>query len=129
MVHPGRMQSEQLTRTGGNPFWQSFIIFARGGDLPAHDEEHDVEDGDLFGEGGEIGEFGEDVREDFAEGVGVDAGGGVEEGRDGGVGGADEVGGGGAFGGAGAAVGEEVEEDYVQWAGGRGVADGDAVGD
>ena len=123
------MRGEQLTRSWGYPIRQPIITLFRRADLPPHDQEHDVEDGNLFGQVVQIWEFGEDVGEDFGEGVGVEAGGGVEEGGDRRVGGADEVCGRSAFGGAGAAVGEEVKEDGVERASGEDVANGDVVGE
>lgn len=55
-------------------------------DLPSHDEEHCVDDGDAFREGGEVREGGDYVGEELGERVGVAAGDrGVEEGGDRGV--------------------------------------------
>lgn len=65
MVHPGRVRGEELAGTGSHPLGETVVVFRRGGDLPAHDQEHYVEHRDLFGEVGEVGEFGEDVGEDF----------------------------------------------------------------
>lgn len=129
MVHPCWVGGEELTRPGGHPFGEPVVILPRRTDLPAHDEEHDVQYRHLLGEFGQVREFGEDVGEDFAERMGVEAALGIQEGGDGRVGGTDEVGRRGAFGGAGTAFGEEVQEDDVDGAGGRNIADGDVVRD
>lgn len=128
MVDPGRVRGEELRRARGHPFGEAVVVFLRGGDLPAHDEEHDVQHGDLLGEGGEVGEGPDDVGEDFGERVREGAALGVEERGDGRVGGADEVLAGDAFGGAALALGEEVEEEAIEGAGGANVADGGGVG-
>lgn len=89
MVDPGRVRDEDLARARGDPIGEAFVVFLRGGDLPAHDEEHDVEHRDLFREVGEVRELAEDVGEEFGERVGEGCAFGVEEGGDGGVGRAD----------------------------------------
>ncbi len=124
VVDPGRVRVEELRRARGDPFGEAVVVFLRGGDLPAHDEEHNVQHGDLLGEGGEVGEGPDDVGEDFGERVREGAAVGVEERGDGGVGRADEVLAGDAFGGAALALGKEVEEEAVERAGGADVADG-----
>ncbi len=89
VVDPDRVRGEELTGARGHPVGEAVVGLLREGDFPAHDEEHDVEDGDLFGEGAEVWEGAKDVGEDFAEGMRVDAAFGVEERRDGGIGGSD----------------------------------------
>ena len=61
--------------------------------------------------------------------MGVNAAFGVEQGGDAGVSGTDEVGRGNTFGGAGAALSHEVEEDAIEEAGCLDVANGDTEGD
>lgn len=108
MVDPGRVLGEELGGPGPRPLGQAVVVFLRGGDLPAHDEEHDIEDGDALREGREVGEGGEDVGEDFGERVGVFAVGRVKEGEHAGVARADDFVGREAVGGALAALVEEV---------------------
>ena len=122
------MRGEELRGAWGDPFGEAVVVFLRGGDLPAHDEEHDVQHSDLLREGGEVGEGPDDVGKDFGERVREDAAFGVEERGDGGVGRADEVLAGDALGGAALALGEEVEEEAVERAGRADVADGGGVG-
>lgn len=108
MVDPGRVRDEELRGARGHPFGEAVVVFLGGRDLPAHDQEHDVQDGDLLGQGGEVREGPDDVGEDFAERVREVAALGVQERGYGGVGWADEVLRGDAFGGAALALGEEV---------------------
>ena len=74
------MGGEELTRPGGHPFGKPVVVFPRRTDLPAHDEEHDVQYRHLLGKFGQVREFGEDVCEDFAERMGVEAAFGIQEG-------------------------------------------------
>lgn len=104
------------------------IVLFRGGHLPAHEEEHEVEDCDAFREGGDVGKACEDVGEDFGERVGEDGDGRVEEGGDGGIARAEDLGLRETLGGALAALGEEVEEEGVERAGGGRVF-GEKAGD
>lgn len=120
------MRREDLRGTGGHPVGETVVVVAGGRDLPAGEEEHDEQDGDLFGQAVEVREGVEHVGEDFGERVrGVVR---VEEGAEGGVGGADEGRGRGAGTGVLGARGEEVEEEAVEGAGGGGVFDGGAEG-
>lgn len=113
MVDPRRMGPFQLAGDPAHPFRQAAVVFGRGMDLPAHNEEHDVQDRHALGKGGNKGEAGEDVGKDFGEGVGEAGDGRVEQGRDGGVARTDDLRGREAFGGALAAFREEVEEEGV----------------
>ena len=65
MVDPDGVRGEELARARGHPFGETVVGFLRGRDLPAHDEEHDVQYRDALGQFREIGERGEDVGEDF----------------------------------------------------------------
>lgn len=58
MVDPCWVGSEELGGPGRLPGGETVVVFLRGTDLPAHGEEHYVEDGDFFGERGEVGEGG-----------------------------------------------------------------------
>lgn len=113
MIDPGGVGGEELGGPRREPGGQPVVVLLRGGDLPAHEQEHDVEEGDFFGERGEIGKGGEDVGEYFGEGVRVDAAGGVKEGGDAGVEGPDKLGDRDAVGGKLLAFVEEVEEETV----------------
>lgn len=129
MVHPRRVRGEELRGAGRHPVGESVVVLLRWRNLPAHDEEHDVEDRHLLGQGGEVGEFAENVGKDFGQRMSVHASFGVEEGGDAGIGWADEIRWRFALGGSGLTFGEEVEEDTVEGAGGGDVADRDVVGD
>lgn len=122
MIDPDRMRGVELGRGGAVPVRQTVAVVGGGADEEADEEVHDVEDGDFFGRGGEVGEGADDVGEEAGDGVGVGGAVGVKEAVEGGVGGAEEVeGGGGAVGGALAAFGVEVEEETVEGAGWGGV--------
>lgn len=60
------MWGEELAGAGSYPVREAIVGFLRKGDLPAHNEEHDIEHGDLFRDGAQIGECAEDVGENFA---------------------------------------------------------------
>ena len=122
MIDPGRVRREQLAGARRHPVRQAVVGFLGEGDFPAHDEEHDVEDGDLLGQGAEVGEGAKDVGEDFAERVGVDAAFRIEKGGDGGVGGANEFLRRDAFGGASLLFREKIEEEAIKGAGGADIA-------
>ena len=113
VIYPRRMGDVDLICRRAEKFRQPFVVFLRGMDLPAHDAEHGEQGGDLVGQVGDVGEFGDDVGHELGEGVERGGGGGVEEGGDGGVGG----GGGGGVGGGVLAGVEEVEEEAVEGAG------------
>lgn len=66
IIDPGWVWGEELTRPGSDPIREAIVGFLRKGDFPAHNEEHDVEHGDLLRDGAEIWECAEDVGEDFA---------------------------------------------------------------
>ena len=72
MVVPSRMRHEQLRRARGNPIRQPVIVFGRGLDLPTHDQEHDIDDGDLLGKTAYVGEGAQDVGKQLGQGVGTD---------------------------------------------------------
>lgn len=124
IVHPCGMRVEELGCTRRHPFGEPVVVLLRGVDLPAHEDEHDVEHGDLLGEGGDIREGAQDVGEDFGDRVRVDASLRVEEGRNAGVGWADEALFRDALGCFALAVVEEIEEDGVEGACWGHVADG-----
>lgn len=65
MIDPGWVRGEELRWPRRDPFREAVVGFLRGRDLPPHDEEHDVQDGDLFGERGQVREGAEDVGEEF----------------------------------------------------------------
>jgi len=44
VVDPCWVGCEELGGSRGHPFGEAVVVFLRGGDLPAHDEEHDVQD-------------------------------------------------------------------------------------
>ena len=49
MIEPQWMTREQLRRPRCDPVRKPVIVLLRGLNLPAHDEEHDEDDGDLLG--------------------------------------------------------------------------------
>lgn len=66
VVDPGRVRGEELAGARRDPVREAVVGFLRRGDFPAHDEEHDVQHGDLFGDGAEVRKGAQDVGEDFA---------------------------------------------------------------
>lgn len=57
MINPGRMSNVQLTSHRARPFRQSLVVLLCRGNMPAHYEEHDVQDCDLLGYVAYAGEF------------------------------------------------------------------------
>ena len=47
VVYPGGVGAEELGRPRGDPFGEAVVVFLRGRDLPAHDEEHYVTAGEF----------------------------------------------------------------------------------
>lgn len=124
VVEPRSVGDCELRGTRRHPLWETVVVLLRGGDLPAHEEEHHVEDRDALGEGRDVGESSEYIGKDLGQRVAVDAVGWVEERRDGGVARADNVLDGEALGGTLTALAEKVEEEGVKRARRRAVLDG-----
>ena len=61
------MRLEQLRRARREPLGQPFVILLRGINLPAHQEEHVVEDSHLDGEGVDVGKGAQNVREHLGQ--------------------------------------------------------------
>lgn len=90
MVNPGGMSDFQLTADRTRPLWQSLVILLGGCNVPAHDEEHDVENSDLLWYFADAWKSTQDIGKDFGEGMRIGGTGWVEERGDGRVGRADE---------------------------------------
>lgn len=125
VVDPGRVGVVQLGGARADELGQTVVVVGRRVDLPAHDEEHHVQGGDALGELRDGGEGVEDLDEDLGQGVGFFQR--VEQGGDARVAGADDFLRGKAFGGALAALLEEVEEEVVEGTGWGAVFNGDGV--
>jgi hypothetical protein len=54
VVDPGWMGGEELGGPRRKPFGETVIVLLRGSDLPAHHEEHDVQDCYFLGKSGQI---------------------------------------------------------------------------
>ena len=50
VIHPGRVRGQELGGARGDPVGHVVVGFGEAADRPAHGEEHDVQDRDLFGE-------------------------------------------------------------------------------
>jgi len=63
------MAGEELGCAGGDPVWESVVIFERRFDLPTHDQVHDEDDSDLLGNATDVGKRSQDISEELGEGM------------------------------------------------------------
>lgn len=96
---------------------EAIVIFLRGLDLPAHEEVHDEDYGDLFGDTTDVGEGAQDVGEEHGQWVGFDYAVREDERSKVGIMWADERLYGHALGGTTLTVLEEFQEDDFEGAG------------
>lgn len=129
MVDPQGVGSEQLRRPRGGPVRQAVIILLRGLNLPAHDQEHDEDDGHLLGLGTDVGEGAKDVGKELGQRVRLNDTIGIGQRGEVGVVRPYQRLHGHALGRAVLAVLQEVEQDDVQRAGGGEVPRQSEVGD
>lgn len=65
MVEPTRVADEKLRRPWRDPMRKPVVVLLRGLDLPAHDEEHDKDDGNLLRLATDVGKRAQDIREEL----------------------------------------------------------------
>lgn len=79
VVDPRRVRRAQLRGRRRRERREHVVVVARRADLPAHHQEHVVQDGDALGQAADARERGEDVGEDFRQRVRVGAVGRVQQ--------------------------------------------------
>lgn len=80
MIVPNGMCDEQLRGSWGDPVRQPVVVLGRWFNLPAHDQEHDVDYGNLLGESTYVRKGTQDVGEQLGQGVSINVAVGVDNG-------------------------------------------------
>lgn len=113
MIDPGGVGVENLAGTGCDPARETIVVCLTRMDLPAHEEEHYVEDCYSFRESREVGKCGENVGENFGNGVRRYSAGRIQQAGYGGVCWANEFWGGKTFKSGGLPLVKKIEEKTI----------------
>lgn len=129
MIDPQGMGSEELGGPRGHPVGQAVVVLLCGLNLPAHDEEHDEDNGHLLGAAADVGKGAQDVCEELGQRVRLDGAVGIGQRGEVGIVWPNERLDGHALGRTVLAVLQKVEQDDVERAGGGQIARQRQVGD
>lgn len=82
MIHPIRVSYKKLRCAGRYPLGKAFVVFQRGGNLPAHDVEHNIHDGHLFRKLSNIRKSADDIGKQLRQGMGFHFAIAIDKGRE-----------------------------------------------